>query len=452
MREEWIKEFLNRQLSMDRRDFLRWTGITALASGVLGSYEWLTHEARAQGINIGAAALEPVVNFPTTFCPALVKPGEAISATVTLPKNTIIESAAMLPGNGKGTPLKLRIEEISNENGKAEYLLHPEPEIAPGPYTLEVSIVGDSGKSKATRLRSVWIKDRFREEFTFGILADYHVGDDRAKKTAPKMDFTALRNKILKELNSMRPDFVLVAGDIVYQPGMYAKEYEIFHNELSTGLSMPVFVAPGNHDLMKIEVGNFWHTEGYDFWEKYIGPPHFAFTYGRHRFIGMNTYDRADESRDVSKMVTNLDNKKDLWEMASGALRQEQFDWFREELKGAADSGKTTTVFGHHTPIDDMVEKDPLSDEPLIAPGHFLKTMQDYGVRNYFYGHKHRNESDERDTLTLECTSTSGSDLSRKDGWGFRIVEVKGDKFSHHFVEVEPHPKKKRRSVGAAAK
>jgi len=99
-----------------------------------------------------------------------------------------------------------------------------------------------------------------------------------------------------------------------------------------------------------------------------------------------------------------------------------------------------------------MEAVDSVTKEEMVSPERFIKTLQDKNVRNYYYGHKHTNQYNERDLLAFSCTGTSGSDLGSDDGWGFRIVDVKGNSFNSRYVEIEPHPKRSRIPAGTSAK
>ncbi len=435
-------EFL-RELQFDRRSFLRAMGAAAAAVGVAG----ISPVKTAAKVTAGNHVSKPTLISPNTFGPATAMKGSPISARLLLPEGASLRKAKLINEAAPSKTVNLKIDMSAVQGGVAEPVFTPEKTSGDGPHTLELTFETDTGNTTITRPHAVWYRAGFPEKFTFGILADYHVGDNRGKRIAPHINLTKLRGRVLKSLAAAQPEFVLVAGDIVFQPGMYAKDYRTLFDELSGNLNAPVYVVPGNHDLMKLQMGNLWRIEGYDFWRDYIGPPKQAFSFGRHRFIGINSHDRPEADRDVTKIFSELDNKKVIWTLASGALQAAQYEWIKAELKKANGEDMIISVFGHHTPLGDMVDKSLLSDTPLIPPGEFLEEMESTGVKNYFYGHKHANVYDERDGLALTCTGTSGSDLGDNSGWGYRLVDVDGDRFASHYVEVEPHPRSRKKKA-----
>lgn len=440
---------------MNRRGFLIKAGRLGLAAGFLSMPGWFTGRALAQ--MAAPAGPRPSIYYPHTFFPALVKPGEPIPAAFTLPEGSSVKNVVLKRSAGSLREVGVEWKPAGGTEDQKEYHIIPKEALSPGSYSLEAGFTittekeAGPGKEESTtktsvaRERAVWVYDGFKDDFHFAVLADYHVGDDRAKRIAPKMDFTKLRKRILKELNSMEPEFVLIVGDIVYAPNTYSRDFATFYSELSEGINAPMFLAPGNHDLMKFVVGNLWTSDGREFWDKHFGPVNYSFSFGRHRFIGMNTWDWPEHSRDFGRMG----DMKTLRTASNGAMRREQFEWIKGRLRDAADDGQIASVFGHHTPLGDMNSKDVLGNDPLVHPDDFLKMLIEKGARNYFYGHRHDNSYDERGDLALACTGTSGSDLGSEDGWGFRIVEVSGGEYTSNYVEVEPHPKKSRVPAGS---
>ena len=428
--------------AMGRREFFDRAaklGLAAALAGLLpGTLAGRT--ARAQ-IMPAAPIKDPRIMFPSLFCPAVTTPGAAISAQFDIPEKARAAAARLAPKQG-GAPIALELESTAPDHNGANHRLQPASTLAPGAYSLELDVETPSGTTQLTRPGSVWIRESFPEKFTFGILADYHVGDKRGKRVAKKMNFDKLRARVMSELNAQRPEFVIICGDVTYQPGQYAMDYEVWNKEFLNGLDVPAIAAPGNHDVYKLKVGEVWNIEGKDFWTDYVGPLHYTFDFGLLRFVAVNTFDRSPDARDMAK-IANVGSKKKLSASAQGGMAPEQYAWLEGALAKSAD--RITCVFGHHTPLDDMDAVDNVTGETLVDPQDFIKTMQNHGVHRYFYGHKHKVRNDERDALGLICTGTSGSDLGDDNGWGYSLVEVSGDSFSTHYVEVEPHPKKRRK-------
>ncbi|MEW5946688.1 MAG: metallophosphoesterase [bacterium] len=418
---------------LSRRDFLR-RSLYGASAACLG-YAF----GSAGVFRRSAAALEaaPRLVYPTTFFPVIVETGGAIAACVAGHEGFALEGAELVPRTASGGKVGLDHAEAGAEGGVARFVLTPVSAPAPGTYDLAIRLSGDGGAVETGRARAVKVTEGFPEEFRFVVIADYHVGDPRGKRTAPDMDFTELRARVLREVNSYRPEFILAAGDIVYSPGTYARDYADFINELTGGLEAPTFAAPGNHDLMMFTVGEVFSVDGHEFWMKDFGPLYYSFDFGRHHFVAMNTYDWVDESRNVS----SLKDEKSMRRMADGAMRREQFEWIKADLEKAAAAGKISCVFGHHTPAGDMAGSDERTgDTGVVSTDEFVRMLAGGGVRSYFYGHRHRVEYDRVEGMDFVCTSTSGSELADRHGWGFSVVDVKGGKFESEYIEVEKHP------------
>lgn len=433
-------EALAESNKISRRSFLSGMGRAGVGVWLLGGLGGMIPWRSARAASVGEAAYPvPKLLYPGHFAPALAAPGEPLRAEVSMPASAGVAAARLVPASGAPVILKSELSKNDAVSGAFEFMLYPESKPAPGGYSLEITLKLPDGDKAFSKPNSVWIADAFPESFTFGIVSDYHVGDNRGKRIAPKLDFTKLRARILEELDALKPAFVLVTGDVVYQPGQYANDYETLKKEFLQSIHAPVFAAPGNHDIYKIKIGDVWNIEGRDFWRDYMGPLTQTFDYGRHRFIGMNTFDRSPDARDMTK-IANAGSPQKLSATAQGGVTPSQLQWLESELKRASAEDKITTVFGHHSPIDNIDAVDNITGEQLADPADMIRIMKDNGVSRYFYGHKHVVREDTRDPLMLKCTGTSGSDLGDEHGWGFRVVDVRGGRFESRYIEVEKHP------------
>jgi len=123
--------------------------------------------------------------------------------------------------------------------------------------------------------------------FTFVV-----AGDDRpATETATP---TATIVQIFAEVSSLKPAFVLLLGDTVYgkddtNQQLVAQEYQQFL-QLAAGAGVPVFNAPGNHEMDDKHDHPSATME--DWYQQLTGSvPYGAFTFGNSRFIALNTDD-----------------------------------------------------------------------------------------------------------------------------------------------------------------
>jgi 3',5'-cyclic AMP phosphodiesterase CpdA len=128
--------------------------------------------------------------------------------------------------------------------------------------------------------------------FTFVV-----AGDDRpATETATP---TATIAEIFAEVAKLKPAFMVMLGDTVYGKNdkdqqLVAEEYQQFL-QLAAGAGVPVFNAPGNHEMDDKHDDPSATMEG---WYKQFAEtlPYGAFTYGNSRFIALNTDDLPGSS------------------------------------------------------------------------------------------------------------------------------------------------------------
>ncbi len=96
-----------------------------------------------------------------------------------------------------------------------------------------------------------------RAQATIVQLSDTHIG----LSTAPQA--TAHLRQAVQMINAMRPDAVVVSGDIGENP----TDWRLARSILS-GLTVPVFYAPGNHDV---------HTHNVNQYRAVFGPDYYRF-------------------------------------------------------------------------------------------------------------------------------------------------------------------------------
>jgi len=123
--------------------------------------------------------------------------------------------------------------------------------------------------------------------FTFVV-----AGDDRpATETATP---TATIVEIFAEVAKLKPAFMVMLGDTVYGKNdknrqLVAEEYRQFL-QLAAGAGVPIFNAPGNHEMD--DKHNHPSATMEDWYRQLAGSvPYGAFTFGNSRFIALNTDD-----------------------------------------------------------------------------------------------------------------------------------------------------------------
>ena len=126
--------------------------------------------------------------------------------------------------------------------------------------------------------------------FTFVHASDTHIAPASAART----------RRLRTLVDSLRPAFVLIAGDLVRDALRVGEAeatsyYELFMGELRQ-FTTPAWTVPGNHEIFGIERDKS-HVEathplfGRKMYQHYLGPDYYSFTYGGIRFVGLNSVD-----------------------------------------------------------------------------------------------------------------------------------------------------------------
>lgn len=179
--------------------------------------------------------------------------------------------------------------------------------------------------------------------------------------------------------------FVVQVGDFT-DLGL-APEYEAM-NDLFRRLPVPYVVAIGNHDHQ---------ANGGDIYDRMFGPRDFAFTWGRTRFVVLNT---CSMEREFDGTVPDLP-----WLAASLAPSPEHDRAF---------------VFAHVEPASDAFD-------PRLRDG-FHALLRDGGVVASFHAHEHRYGFEERDGvryyLAAHVNDREYLVVSEREDGGFDVERV----------------------------
>ncbi len=165
-------------------------------------------------------------------------------------------------------------------------------------------------------------------EFSFIHASDTHISEKSVDRTVKLRELTA----------QLKPDFVLVCGDLVRDalrvPEEEAKGYYQLYVDNIKKFTVPVWSVPGNHEIFGIErhlslVSPKNPLYGRKMFAHYIGPNYYSFNYGGIHFIGLDDVDFED-----------------TWYY--GHVDSLQMSWLKADL--AAIPAKTPVVTFKHIP------------------------------------------------------------------------------------------------------
>jgi outer membrane protein assembly factor BamB len=255
-----------------------------------------------------------------------------------------------------------------------------------------------------------------RDDYRFVALADVHVA---ASGLNPTEQFSKQLEEIERFAHESAgelglPAFVTVAGDVTNDAT--AAEFADYVSATATS-SVPVWSAPGNHDLVgRIKAGAYpkpWPDIPYqDMIEEYrraVGPEWYSFQYGRHHFVVLENY--------------------------KGLGEHDQLRWLERDL--ATNAGGKQVVVVAHVPWNVPQTPGPAEVDPYLA------LLADFDVRLLLAGHTHTNDVSANviGRARQIVTTTTGASTLDSTPRGFRFVDVADDEFRASYWELEAHRK-----------
>ena len=219
-------------------------------------------------------------------------------------------------------------------------LLYAAPAGTIAPATLQVKHLKNQSTAPLAKVKV---------PYTFDIIGDNRTGTD-------------IYARLVKKIAADRPAFVINVGDTIWHSGS-VQEWDRFV-DLSAPLTMPYFIAPGNHEM--------WGKNGESSFKEFVRQPgnelYYSFKAGNSLFIILDTEERGKEAR------------------IAGA----QLEWLKKTLAGSKEKFKfvfmhrpmyPTKNYGEH--FEDSLNKYPEERDLLEA------MFGQYGVNAVFVGHEH---------------------------------------------------------------
>lgn len=221
----------------------------------------------------------------------------------------------------------------------------------------------------------------------------------------------------IASVNRLKPAFVIVCGDLTnaHNPAQIA-EYHRIAAQLSTGIKL--YNVAGNHD-----VGNEPTPESLAQFRKDYGPDWYSF-----------------QTAGIYGIVLNSSVIGSPGKVPEEAAKQEK--WLRAELAQAKAAGARIVIF-QHIPwfLATPDEPDQYFNIPTPTRVRYLQLFAEYGIKNIFAGHYHRNAHGMAAGLSMVTTGPIGMPLGPDDS-GFRIVTVLPDRLEQAYYTLGRIPNK----------
>ena len=224
---------------------------------------------------------------------------------------------------------------------------------------------------------------------------------------------TELYEKAVKEINRLKPDFVVITGDLVnnLKDAKQLSEFKRITSKVDR--KIPVYFTPGNHD-----VGNVPDSASLTAFISNYGYDHFAFKHKNSLFIGFNS----------SIIKNNLPQ-----------VEKKQYDWLVRSLTNGKKAAHII-LFGHY-PFFLKSEDEPeeYANIGIENRRKYLALFAKNSVEAIFSGHFHDNAISRYGKIELVTTSAVGKPLGSAPS-GFRIVKVYPNRIEHIFYGLTEIP------------
>ncbi len=217
--------------------------------------------------------------------------------------------------------------------------------------------------------------------------------------------------------NRLKPAFVVVDGDLVNKDGDAAQiaEYRRISGKLNRAIQL--FSVPGNHD-----VGNEPTPETLASYRRNLGKDYYSFRVG-----------------EVTGIVLNSNLEKAPAKVPEEAARMEA--WLKTELAKAKSGGAARIIVFQHIPffLEKPDEPDQYFNIPIATRQRYLKLFHEYGVKEVFAGHLHRNSEGQDGDLDMVTTGPVGMPLNGGRS-GMRLVTISPTGLIHKYYDFSEVP------------
>ncbi|MBL7647725.1 MAG: metallophosphoesterase [Candidatus Hydrogenedentes bacterium] len=214
----------------------------------------------------------------------------------------------------------------------------------------------------------------------------------------------------VEAINALDVDWVVVCGDLVNDGNDDTAVADF--KRVAAGFSMPVYLAPGNHD-----VGNEPNAGSLERYRKLQGKDYYAAMEHGYKLVIANTQ---------------------LWKYPVPVESEKHDAWFTEELLKSARSETPTLIVSHYPPfVSTPDEADDYYNLPPEKRKEILARVKGAGVRAWLAGHVHKNIVLDHEGVPVVASATTSKNF---DGapFGFRVWEANEDgALSHRFVALE---------------
>ena len=222
-------------------------------------------------------------------------------------------------------------------------------------------------------------------------------------------------DEAVRAVNALRPDFVMIGGDMVDDPNSEDQYDEFMRITSRVDAAIPVHWVPGNHDVAADTVVPT--PESLTRYRAAFGSDYYSFTVGPLQIIALNTV-----------VIDHPEQVPGEWEA--------QLAFLQDELEGAARAGCRVVLAGHHPLFKHHPdEEDDYWNLPRERRRVVVELARRHRVPMALAGHWHRNSEAAAGDLQMITTGAVGYPLGA-DPSGFRVVDFADGALTHRYVPL----------------
>ncbi len=214
--------------------------------------------------------------------------------------------------------------------------------------------------------------------------------------------------KAIEKVNLLKPDAVIICGDLVNDPGKTG--YGDFKAAIKAS-TVPVYCVPGNHDI-----GGEPTMATIAAYEKEIGKDHYTVDINDYRLIVIDSM---------------------LWKYPAGKLARAQESWLKDELGKAAGEGRKVMVAGHVPlfikTVDEVEEYFNVKPEKRRE---ILDLLAANKVAVALFGHTHTSFQNIENGVTYINGPTTSINMDKKP-LGFNLITISPETIKVEYITLE---------------
>lgn len=224
---------------------------------------------------------------------------------------------------------------------------------------------------------------------------------------------TKIYTEVVRQINQIKPDFVVITGDFVNNGKDTLQINEFNRITACIEKSIPVYLSPGNHDLAQNP-----SKHDFEFYDSIYGKntDRFSFHSKNAHFIGFN-----------SVIIKSEKSRKE---------EKKQFRWLKKELKKAASSDPILLFTHYPFFIENFNEKETYSNQSMQQRIKYFKLFEKYGVDAIFAGHLHNNAEASYNNILMITTNAAGKPLGKAQP-GYRLIKIKNRQVEHCYIPID---------------